>query len=104
MHLGANLAAVDSILRFQPSNDELSTMGSTHLAAVDIRPGSSTSIGVRPGGEACNIYDEGGQYLSLLGSNRWFHHPDDRWPHSIDLDRITRIADAVVRIAKDLAT
>ncbi|MEE3132739.1 MAG: hypothetical protein VX298_04145 [Pseudomonadota bacterium] len=103
IHLGANLAAVDSILRFQPSNDELSTMGITHLAAVDIHPGSFASIGARPGGEACNIYDEGGQYLSLLGSNRWFHHPDDRWPHSIDLDRITRITDAVVGIAKDLA-
>ena len=103
IHLGANLGAVDSIPRFQFSNEYLENLGTTHFAAFDIHPGSSTPIGARPGGEACNIYDEGGQYLSLLGSNRWFHHPDDRWPHSIDLDRTTRIADAVVRIAKDLA-
>lgn len=103
IHLGANLAAVDSVLRFQPSNDFLNNMAIAHLASVGIHPGSSTPIGTRPAGEACNIYDEGGQYISLLGSNRWFHHPDDRWPHSIDLDRATRIAEAVVRIAQDLA-
>ena len=103
IHLGANLGAIDSISRFQFSNEYLETLGTNHFAAVDIHPGSSTPIGTRPGGEACNIYDEGGQYLSLLGSNRWFHHPDDRWPHSIDLDRPTRIAKAVVQIAKELA-
>ncbi len=103
IHLGANLGAVDSIPRFQFSNEYLENLGTTHFATFGIHPGSCTPIGARPGGEACNIYDEGGQYLSLLGSNRWFHHPDDRWPHSIDLDRTTRIANAIVRIAKDLA-
>ena len=103
IHLGANLGAIDSTSRFQFSNKKLERLGTKHLAAVGIHPSSSTPMGTRPGGEASNIYDEGGQYLSLIGSNRWFHHPDDRWPHSIDLDRTTRIAEAVVRIAKELA-
>ena len=45
----------------------------------------------------------GGRYLSLVGGNHWFHHPDDRWPHTIDLDKTERVTRAVLAVAGALA-
>ena len=50
-----------------------------------------------------NVFDAGGRYISLLGKNPWFHHPDDRWPKTIDLEKIERICRAVLHIARTLA-
>ena len=37
------------------------------------------------------------------GSNRWFHHPTDRWPHTIDLDAASRLTQAMLEIASAVA-
>ena len=59
-------------------------------------------VGTRPNGEAQNIHDGGGRYISVLGSNGLFHHPHDRWPAAVDVDRIARFADAFVEIGLTL--
>lgn len=101
IHLGANFAAVDSRIRLQASDAQL--MGSTRatLSAHGVTV-STTPLGGRPGGEARNIHDRDERYVSLLGSNRWFHHPDDRWPDTVDLGRAERVARAVLAIAARL--
>ena len=73
------------------------------FANVDERPARTTPVGDRPLGEARNIYDGDGQYVSILGSNRWFHHPDDRWPDTVDLERTMRLTQAMLAIARNLA-
>ena len=74
------------------------------LTAFDIAPAMrSRRPNVRPGGEAQNIFDAGGQYISFLGRNPWFHHPDDRWPKTIDLEKTESICRAVLHIARTLA-
>lgn len=103
IHLGANYAAVDSQVVYQASPD-LMQLGLDALASAETTPETVISAGTRPSGEAENIYDGGGRYLSLVGSNRWFHHPDDRWPHTIDMVRIAKIAEAVSNIARTLAS
>ena len=55
-----------------------------------------------PGGEARAIHDGGGRYISLLGANGLFHHPHDRWPGAVDVDRVARFAEAFVQIARRL--
>ena len=103
IHLGANFAAVDSRLRLQASDSEFLARGRDALSAQGVAVSSTTPLGERPGGEARNVHDLGERYVSLLGSNRWFHHPGDRWPTTIDLDTTERIANAVLAIAVELA-
>lgn len=102
IHLGANFATVDSDVRYQASPD-LHQMGLDALAAAETTPEVVIPVGARPLGEAYNIHDGGGRYLSLLGSNRWFHHPDDRWPDTIDLARTVKLNRAMITIANKLA-
>ena len=103
IHLGANFAAVDSRIRLQASDAELMNMAHGTLSAHGVTVSTRTPLGERPGGEARNIHDLGERYVSLLGSNRWFHHPDDRWPTTVDLDNTGRIARAALAIATHLA-
>ena len=103
IHLGANFAAVDSAIRLQASDPALLAGARNALAAADVLVAATTPLGERPGGEAQNVHDLGERYLSLLGSNAWFHHPDDRWPATIDLGRTRRIVAAVRHIAAGLA-
>ena len=111
IHLGANFAAADchhagtrlaSGVRYQASPDLLD-MGREALTAFGIAPAEITPTHVRPGGEAQNVFDAGGKYISLLGKNPWFHHPDDRWPKTIDLKKTESICGAVLHIARTLA-
>jgi hypothetical protein len=57
-----------------------------------------------PSGETRDIHRAGGRYLTLVGSNRWFHLPQDRWPHSVDVPAITRIAAASAQIVLALSS
>ena len=104
IHLGANFAAVDSRIRLQASDAEHMGMAKGTLSTHGVTVSATTPLGQRPGGEARNIYDLGERYVSLLGSNRWFHHPDDRWPTTIDLDNTERVVRAVLAIARYLVS
>lgn len=103
IHLGANFAAVDSRIRLQASDRERMDGARGMLSAQGVTVSSTTPLGERPGGEARNIHHLGERYVSLLGSNRWFHHPDDRWPSTIDLETTERVARAVLAIATRMA-
>ena len=104
IHLGANFAAVDSRIRLQASDAELMDMAKGTLSTHGVTVSATTPLGQRPGGEARNVYDLGERYVSLLGSNRWFHHPDDRWPTTIDLGNTERVVRAVLAIARHLVS
>jgi hypothetical protein len=103
VHLGANFAAVDSELRFQASTGELLSQTLAALTAHGINERIVTPVGERPLGEARNIYDGDGDYVSLLGSNGLFHHPEDRWPEAVDLDRILALNQAMLEVVDRLA-
>ena len=111
IHLGANFAAADchhagtrlaAGVRYQATPD-LFDMGLETLEAFGITPETIVPPAVRPSGEAQNVFDAGGNYVSLLGKNPWFHHPDDRWPATINLGKTETICRAVLRIARTLA-
>jgi hypothetical protein len=103
VHLGANFAAMGSDLRFQASTQELMSAGLAALTARGIEERVLTPLGERPLGEARNIYDGGGHYVSLLGNNGLFHHPDDRWPEAVDLDRTLALNQAMLEVVDRLA-
>ncbi|MEM7019041.1 MAG: hypothetical protein AAF512_17075 [Pseudomonadota bacterium] len=108
VHLGANFAAVKvpemNALRFQASDENMQKQALDALAEQGIVPESVKPIPDRPSGEARNIFDGGGRYISLLGSNGLFHHPDDRWPHALDLDRTSAITQACNQLSLQLVS
>ena len=103
LHLGANFSAIDSKIRFQASDEILMKLGKSCLKKSDIEPDQITNIGSRPFGEARNIFDQKGRYLSLLGTNRWFHNSQDRWPISVNVSQTGRLAKAVLTAATTIA-
>ena len=104
LHLGANFAARGSRARLQAADATLASLARSALADAGVPAADETPIGQAPGGEARNIHALGGRYVSLLGTNPWFHHPDDRWPATIDLERTERFVRALTAIAAQLAT
>ncbi len=103
IHLGANFASRGGRIRLQASDPHLQGLAKRTLAAADAPPDDLTPQGQRPGGEARNIHDLGGSYVSLLGSNAWFHHPDDRWPDTVDVARTARLTEAMLEVGAHLA-
>lgn len=103
IHLGANFAAKNGRIRFQASNDRLQAQGLGALENQNIAIADVTPLGQRPYGEARNIYDGDGQYISLLGGNSLFHHPDDRWPEAVDLDKTLQVTKAMLDVVIQLA-
>jgi hypothetical protein len=39
-----------------------------------------------------------------LGATPWFHHPDDRWPASIDIAKTRRLTLAMLDVIRSLAS
>ena len=103
LHLGANFAAKGSRVRLQSSDAVLRSLALGSMAQAGAPPADETAPGKRPGGEARNIYDMGGSYVSLLGTNAWFHHPDDRWPKTIDMDATAHLVEAMIAVADGLS-
>lgn len=103
LHLGANFAAKGSRVRLQTSDADLRSLAHGAMAQAAALPADETPPGQRPGGEARNIFDLNGRYVSLLGTNAWFHHPDDRWPATIDVDATARLVQAMIAVADSLS-
>jgi hypothetical protein len=104
IHLGANFgAAVGPGVLFQSSDEEARRLGLEAMSRYGRQPERETLPGDRPLGEARNIFDGGGRYLSLLGRNGLFHHPDDRWPEAVDVGAVAAFASAFADVAVGLA-
>ena len=100
MHLGANFAAkLGSRVRLQYSDDEAVKSLDPWLREHGLTPGAVTPIGQRPLGEARNVYDGEGRYVSILGGNGLFHHPDDQWPDAVDLAMAVKWVKAFTQLA-----
>ena len=87
----------------QHSDIHLAALAHHHLSLNSLNPDVETPTGDRPLGEARNIFDKGGHYLSLLGGNPLFHHPADRWPNAVDLESTTQWARWIVDCVNQLS-
>ena len=104
IHLGANFgAAVGPGPRLQASAPELLDRTTEALERAGEAPARRRPAGEPPAGEARHIHAGGGTYLSIVGDNGLFHHPRDRWPDAVDVDRVARYARAFTEIGLQLA-
>ena len=103
MHYGANIGAYRSWLALVSNTPELRVLGLGALTRAAHPPDDIPWPATAPSGETRDIHRAGGRYLTLVGSNRLFHLPQDRWPHAVDVAAIARIAAAAAQIAVALA-
>ena len=66
IHLGANFASLGSQVRLQFSDEEFRDATLLAFAKEGLAPDLETPIGTRPYGEAREIFDREGRFVSLL--------------------------------------
>jgi hypothetical protein len=103
VHLGANFAAKEGQVLWQASSHEYLEKGLEQLKVLNLDEIISWPVSSRPFGEARNIYDGGGQFISLLGSNPLFHHPKDIWPDSIDMKKLIKLNSFMTKMIVDMS-
>ena len=104
IHLGANFASRSpdkAILQY--SDHELKGLVNSYLIGTTLQGTKEIPIGQRPGGEVESVYDFHGRYISLVGSNKLFHHPLDRWPLSVEIEKVVQWIQVLVNISLDLS-
>jgi hypothetical protein len=98
VHYGANLGAVGGQLSLVSPADDLRELAITDLAGAGQPLDTVAPKHLVPSGETRDIHRAGGRYLTLVGSNPFFHLPQDRWPHAVDAAAVTRVAAAMARV------
>src|SRR5206468_10397815 len=100
MHFGANIgAAQDPGNVIQASDDAFEKIQADAMTSAGLTITRRNPRGTVPGGEAEVVHRGGGRYVSVIGSNALFHHPEDRGVQTVDLDAIARFTKAFVVVA-----
>ena len=123
LHLGANIgaairpatpssAAKDATGRplagmgpgntIQASDDAREEILSKALTAHGLGITRRVPRGTVPNGEAENVHRGGGTYVSVIGGNALFHHPDDAGSKTVELPTIARFVEAFTSVANTL--
>ncbi len=104
LHFGANIgAALGKRSGLFASTEEFDQVAAAAMSKFGAPPDERFPPNSKPYGEAVLIHQRGGHYISLLGVNKLFHHPEDRWPLAVDVDQVTRLATAFANVAIALA-
>ena len=104
LHFGANLGAKGARFLVQCATADLQTLALQALGRSGQPLGQAIPPGTSPRGEARNVFEAGGRYVSLVGTpGPWFHHPEDRWPDTAEPDTIAALARAFAALAVELA-
>ena len=102
IHYGANIGAAGGQLSIQSSDPLLREAMRQALTAFGQRPDTIAPATLEPSGETRDIHRAGGRFVTLVGSNRLFHLPQDRWPDAIDASVIARVAACAVNMVRGL--
>ncbi len=99
MHLGASIGARNGSPRYAASDEELFGVATEALGAqgLDRR---AFPVGNAGFGEARNIGEINGRFVSLLGGHPYFHSPQDTYDRCVDPESLARHTDAVERIVR----
>ncbi|MBV9824426.1 MAG: hypothetical protein JO001_01905 [Alphaproteobacteria bacterium] len=98
VHYGANIGAAGGRLQLVAPQDDIREIGLRELAGAGVPPDEVAPKNLVPSGETRDIHRAGGRYLTLVGTNSLFHLPQDRWPLSVDVAAVARVARASARI------
>jgi hypothetical protein len=102
LHLGANFAAARGEVFVQTSSDEMASLARETFGAAGRPPDRIVGPETPPLGEVREVASR--PYFSVLGTNAYFHAPDDRWPYAVDLEKTARLCHALTLVARRLAS
>lgn len=98
VHYGANIGAAGGRLTLMSAHEHWRALAAAALPEAELAAASMV-----PSGETRDIHRAGGTYLTLVGTNRLFHLPQDRWPHAVEAAEIAHIAAASARLVAALS-
>ena len=101
VHYGANIGAAGGRLSVISGHDDMAKATATALSTAG-QPADQITTNQMPFGESRDIHRAGGRYVTLVGGNKLFHLPQDRFPGSVDVGAITRIASGAAHMVLGL--
>lgn len=101
LHLGASIGARRGTPAVAASDDQLMAIARSALEDNGIER-APFPVGTSGYGEARNIAEIGGRYISLLGGHPYFHSPNDTYANAVDPDLLQRHTEAVEGMAREL--
>jgi hypothetical protein len=99
MHLGASIGARNGNPAYAASDDELFEVATNALLAQGIER-HAFPVGNAGFGEARNVGEIGGRFVSFLGGHPYFHSPRDTYDRCVDPESLaghTNAAEQIVR-------
>ena len=92
LHLGASIGARYPNARLGGSDEYLHELAISAVrdAGVDLDSIEVSAVGDPGGGEARNIAEGGGRYVTFLGGHRYFHSPQDTVDIAVDAENVAR--------------
>ena len=99
MHLGASIGSRNGQARFAASDDELFEVARRALSEQGIER-EAFPVGNSGFGEARNIGEIDGRFVSLLGGHPYFHSPQDTYDRCVDGEALANHVDAVEEIVR----
>jgi hypothetical protein len=102
LHWGANIGAAEGLLTATSGHDDLRQATAASLTEVSQAHAVAPAAMVLSG-ETRDLHRAGGRYITLVGSNKLFHLPQDRLPQAVDTATVGRSAAAAARIALALS-
>jgi hypothetical protein len=102
VHYGANIGAAGGALSVVSADDAMRAAMLSALTETDRPPDTMAPKTLVPSGETRDIHMAGGRYATLVGTNAWFHLPSDRYPLTVDVPAIARIARGAAAMVLDL--
>jgi hypothetical protein len=104
IHLGANIGAAQGPgNHLQASDDAMEQPVADAMTQAGLAIDHRLPRGAVPRGEAFNVHQGGGRFISIIGSNDLFHNASDRGADVVDLNVIERFAGAFAAAATALA-
>lgn len=104
LHLGASIGARYPQARLGASDEHLHALATSAVrdAGVDLDAVEVFEAGDPGGGEARNIAEGGGRYVTFLGGHRYFHSPQDTVDRAVDAESVSRWGQAAWTILQGM--
>ncbi len=103
LHLGASIGArVEPRSRMGASDDELHALATGAFADAGIEGYEPFPAGESGFGEARNIAEAGGRFVTILGGHAYFHSPNDTVDRAVDAESVARYARAALAIVQGM--
>lgn len=90
LHLGASIGAKHAVARMGAADEALHALTTAALASAGVEGYEAMGVGEPGGGEARNIHQYGGRYVTFLGGHRYFHSPQDTFDKACDPASVAR--------------